>query len=82
VKTASLDDRRRLVMPPECPPNSAVTIQQVDNHTWIVRRALPAGDIKLVMIPIIKTLPADPEWDKVETAFARAASAKLPAPED
>jgi hypothetical protein len=54
----------------------------VDNHTWIVRRALPAGDIKLVMIPIIKTLPADPEWDKVETAFARAASAKLPAPED
>ena len=39
-----LDGRRRLMMPRELAPNSAVT----------------------VVIPVIKDLPRDPEWETVE----------------
>jgi hypothetical protein len=31
-----IDDRRRLVMPPELPARSPVTVQQIDDDTWIV----------------------------------------------
>ena len=74
MKSGTVDDRRRLVMPPECPPGSAVTIQEVDKTTWLVKRHLPARDFKMVMIPVIDRLPDDPEWEKAEAAFARHAS--------
>jgi len=80
VKSATLDDRRRLVMPPECPPGSAVTIQALDDATWLVRRQLPAKDYKMVMIPVIDRLPDDPEWEKVEHAFTRHASKTVSEP--
>ena len=82
VKSATLDDRRRLVMPPECPPGSAVTIQELDEATWLVKRQLPAKDYKMVMIPIIDRLPDDPGWEKVEHAFTRHASKTIPEPEE
>jgi len=34
-----IDSRRRLVMPPELPARSAVTVQQLDDDTWIERMA-------------------------------------------
>jgi hypothetical protein len=74
MKSARLDNRRRLVMPPECPPGSAVTIQELDKTTWLVKRQMPAQDFKMVMIPVIDRLPDDPEWEKPEAAFARHAS--------
>ena len=74
MKSATLDDRRRLVMPPECPPGSAVTIQELDKTTWLVRRQMPAQDFKMVTIPVIDRLPDYPEWEKAEAAFARHAS--------
>ena len=74
MKSATLDERRRLVMPPECPPGSAVTIQELDKTTWLVKRQMPARGFKMVMIPLIDRLPDDPEWEKVEEAFARRAS--------
>ena len=80
VKSATLDDRRRLVMPPECPPGSVVTIQALDDTTWLVRRQLPAKDYKMVMIPVIDRLPDDPEWEKVEHAFTRHASKTVSEP--
>ena len=77
-----VDDRRRVVMPPECPPGSAVTIQALDETTWLIRRQVPPGDFKCVMIPVVKRLPDDQEWDKVEEAFGRTAYSKLPPPEE
>jgi hypothetical protein len=74
MKSATLDGRRRLVMPPGCPPGSAVTIQELDKTTWLVKRQLPARDFKMVMIPVIDRLPHDSQWDKTEAAFARHAS--------
>jgi hypothetical protein len=67
-------------MPPECPAGSAVTIQELDGSTWLVKRQLPAKDFKMVLFPVIDRLPDDPEWEKVEAAFARHASRTIPEP--
>ncbi len=68
-------------MPCECPPHSAVTIQQLDENAWLVKRALPDQTVKVIAIPIIKRLPADPEREKTEAALARYAAGQLPEPE-
>ena len=63
------DDRRRLVMPPELPARSPVTVQQIDEDTWIVKRARP-GKIRMVMLlPDIKKLPRDDAWQKTESSI-------------
>ena len=82
MKAATLDERRRLVMPPACPPNAAVTIQQLDANTWLVKRCLPEKKIKMVSVAIIDRLPDDPEWDKVETKIVESISRRLPPPEE
>jgi hypothetical protein len=82
MKSSMLDERRRLVMPPGCPPGSAVTIQELDKTTWIVKRQLPSRKYKVVVIPVIGRLPDEPEWEKVEEAFTRHASKNLPEPEE
>lgn len=81
MKTATLDDRRRLVMPEECPANSAVTIQQVDRDIFIVRVCRPQEGYKVVLIPEIDRLPDDPEWEKKELAFAAHAIKGIQPPE-
>ena len=68
-------------MPPECPPNSAVTIEQLDEDTWLVKVARENKKFKRVIIPLIDDLPTDKEWEKVEKAFAKAACRNLPEPE-
>jgi hypothetical protein len=78
MMSAKLDDRRRLVMPPECPPNSAVTIDQLDEGTWLVKVTRESKKFKWFIIPVIDDLPADKEWEKVEKAFAKAACRNLP----
>ena len=78
MKSATVDDRRRLVMPPECPPGSAVTIQELDKTTWLVQRHVPSRKFKMVVLPVIDRLPDDPEWEKTELAFAKHAARKLP----
>jgi hypothetical protein len=75
MKMSTLDDRRRLVMPPECPPNSAVTIQQLDEETWLVSLGKETRKFKKVYFPIVEDLPPDPEWDKLEKALAKEAGA-------
>lgn len=69
-------------MPPECPPNSAVTIQQVDERTWIVRKTVAEKGVKMLLIPLIEDLPDDAEQDKREGALARAGARNLPPPEE
>jgi hypothetical protein len=39
-------------------------------------------DAVLSNLPVIKELPDDPEWEKVEEFFARSAMANLPEPGD
>ena len=82
LESRQLDQKRRLIMPADCPPNAAVTIQQVDADTFIVRLQRPEKLLKVVLIPAIHKLPDDPAWEKVESAFARAATRKLPRPEE
>ena len=69
-------------MPAECPPNSSVIVQQIDEDTWLVKRAREERKFKRVLIPVLDDLPDDPEWDKVEKAFGEAAWRKLPPPEN
>ena len=64
-----LDARRRLVMPPELPARSAVIVQQVDEDTWLVKRAKRTKHRMVVLLPDIKQLPDDPAWEKVEETF-------------
>jgi hypothetical protein len=81
VKATTVDDRRRIVMPPECPPRSAVIIQQLDDNAWLVKRALPDRSFKMIAIPIIKRLPDHPERERIEAALARYAASRLPEPD-
>src|SRR5437879_5516672 len=37
MKAGTIDDKRRIVLPKECPPGSKITIEEVDPFTWIVR---------------------------------------------
>ncbi len=80
MKWTRVDARRRIVMPPECPTKSTVTIQQVDENTWIIKRQLPERRFKMVLIPVVEKLPEDPEWEETEAALARSATSMLPEP--
>jgi hypothetical protein len=72
-----IDDRRRLVMPPELPARSPVTVQQIDEDTWIVKRARPVKPLMVMLLPDVKKLPDDPEWEKTESAFVAASNQGL-----
>jgi len=72
-----IDDRRRLVMPPELPARSPVTVQQIDDDTWIVKRARPSKARMVMLLPDVQQLPDDPEWDKIEAAFTAASNKGL-----
>jgi hypothetical protein len=77
VKARPVDERRRIVLPPEFPPGSDVILEKVDEHTWILRRYQPHSHLKVVLFPVVDRLPDDPEWDKVERACADAAIESL-----
>ena len=81
VKATTVDDRRRIVMPSECPPHSAVIIQQLDDNAWLVKRAVADRRFKMIAIPIIKRLPDHPAWEKTEAALAQYAAGQLPEPD-
>jgi hypothetical protein len=73
------DDRRRLVMPPELPPKSPVTVQQIDQDTWLVKRARPEKTGLVMLLPDVKRLPADADWQTMENRIV-AHNAKNVAP--
>jgi hypothetical protein len=72
------DDKRRLTMPKELPPKSAVTIQQLDSDSWLVTRQQPNKDLLVVALPSIKELPSDPEWEAIERRIVKRTNKKLP----
>jgi len=69
-------------MPPELPAHSAVTIQQLDEQTWIVKRQMPERNYKMVMIPTVHKLRDEAAWEKTEAALARHATRRLPLPKE
>jgi hypothetical protein len=62
-----LDDRRRLVMPPELPAKSAVIVERLDQDTWVVRRARRSGVKLVALLPDVENLSMDPEWQAIES---------------
>ena len=64
------DDRRRVVMPPELPAKSPVTIQQLDEDTFLVKRQRPSKNYVMIAVPVIKELKSDPDWEGVESRMA------------
>ncbi|HXI72589.1 MAG TPA: hypothetical protein VNN22_19785 [Verrucomicrobiae bacterium] len=72
------DDRRRLVMPPELPARSAVTVQQIDEDTWIVKRHKPDKEFIVVLFPDVPHLPDDPEWEATERRIVEHNNKNLP----
>jgi hypothetical protein len=80
-KAANVDDRRRVVLPESCPPNSAVTIQELNQDTWIVKRCMAEKKFIFVAIEHIERLPDDPEWEKKEQDLAKRLSGRFPPPE-
>ena len=81
LESRQIDSKRRLILP-GCPPGAAVTVQTIDQDTWLVKRHRPAkGMVKVVLVPVVDKLPRDPAWEKVEEAFATGAAKGLPEPE-
>lgn len=82
MKASTVDDKRRIVMPSECPPGTRVTIEPLDDATWMVRRKGKRVRLKQVLIPVIDTLPPDPEWEKLESKIGHHVARRLPEPKD
>ena len=82
MKSATLDSKRRLVMPESCPPRALVTVHTLDANTWVIHRQLPSKKIKMVTIPIITEVPEDAAWEKVENKIGRHIARRLPEPKE
>jgi len=72
------DDKRRLTMPKELPPRSAVTIEHIDEDTWVVKRQKARDEFVMVAFPKIERLPDDPEWEEIERRMVAHNNKKLP----
>ena len=77
LSTTRVDSRRRVVMPTTLPPDAVVTIQQLEDDCWVVRRVRPSRRVRLVSVPVVDKLPKDAAWERAETAFTEAASRGL-----
>jgi hypothetical protein len=78
MEATMTDDRRRLVMPPELPARSAVTIQQLDEDTFIVRRQRPGDQMLVVLEPDVRHLTDDSKMDALGEKLSRRALKKFP----
>ncbi len=72
-----LDDRRRLVMPTELAPKSAVTVQRIDEDTWLVKRVKSSKSRMVLLLPDVKKLAVDAEWQAVESRIVAHTGKKV-----
>ncbi len=82
MKAATVDAKRRLVMPKECPPRARVTIEELDHLAWIVRVQPSGVRLKRVLFPVVDRLGTDPEWDKLEGKIGRNIARRLKEPKE
>jgi len=78
VTVAMTDDKRRLTMPKELPARSAVTIERLDQDTWVIKRQKRTSNVVMAALPIIKELPNDPAWEDIERRMVAHNNRKLP----
>lgn len=78
LKARQVDDHRRVVLPETVPAGSAVTLQQLDEDTIIVRRHRPRQNLFVVLEPDVKHHRDDPELDKLAEKVSRDSLKKLP----
>jgi hypothetical protein len=45
--------------------------------TWIVKRHRPQRNVIMAAVPVIKELPADPEWEAVEARLTTHGNRKV-----
>ncbi len=69
------------MLPEELEPGSKVMIERVDDDSWLVTRYRKQTKVKVLYLPVLSKLPDDPEWDRVEHAFTRAASKTVHRPD-
>ena len=72
------DEKRRLTMPKDLPPRSAVTIERVDEDTWVVKRQKRSTELVMVPFSRIQRLPDDPAWEEIERKMVAHNNKKLP----
>src|SRR5262245_26433292 len=82
IKARQVDEKRRITLPADFPPGTDVVIEKVDRNTLLLKRQGSETQMRIVALPVVEHLPDDPEWDKVEEAFGRAAYKNLPPPEE
>jgi len=82
VIARNVDEARRLTMPPEFPPNSAVIVRRIDDDTWVVTVNRASKLYKVVLVPQIDKLPDDPRWEAKEAQLAGHLAKNLPPFED
>ncbi|HAV64881.1 MAG TPA: hypothetical protein DCY13_21240 [Verrucomicrobiales bacterium] len=75
--TTRVDARRRVVMPATLPPDAVVSIQQLADDCWVVRRVRPSRNARMISVPVVEELPKDAKWEKTESAFVDAAAKGL-----
>ena len=78
---AVLDDRKRVVLS-TATPGAHVTVEQLDQDTWVIRRYDKSVKLKRVLIPVIERLPRDAEWEKTESKIAGHIAKRIPEPKD
>ena len=69
-----IDDRRRLVLPAEFKPKSAVPVQVIDAETVLVKLARPATARMVMLLPDVKSFRPDTDWETTEHAFTLASN--------
>ena len=78
MKACMTDSKRRLTMPQDLPPKSAVTIQRMDPDSWLVTRQKGSTGIVAVGLPCLEKLPDDPEWEAIERRMVKHNNQTLP----
>ena len=73
IKAATVDDKRRVVLPESWKPRSAVTIECIEADTLVIRRQRPRDPLIVVLEPDVKHLPENRELDRLTTAASRSA---------
>ena len=78
MKAMTLDARRRLTMPPEIEPMSAVTIEHTGKDTWVVRRVRRSKTTPAILVEPLsdeearRAFAPDPKAEAFEVLMARA----------
>ena len=68
-------------MPENCPPDTDVTIQDLDEDLWLVKRIRPSNGVKVVAIPFVEKLTTDHAREAEELRIVQSVSRRLPEPE-